>query len=118
MHDYQKLNVWKQAHAWVVEVYRKSGGFPGEERFGLTSQLRRAAVAVPTNLVEGCGRRSGKDVSHFVQIAIGSSNESEYLLHLARDLGYLDSQVAEQLMSEISSIRKQLISFQKRVESS
>ena len=117
IHDYQKLNVWKQAHEWVQEVYRNSRDFPKEEKFGLTDQLRRAAVAVPTNLAEGCGRKSERDVSHFIQIAIGSANESEYLILLAKDLGYLRQEKASELTDSIVSIRKQLIAFQKRIES-
>lgn len=115
-HDYRKLKVWMQAHQWVLSVYEVSRKFPKDECYGLTSQLRRAAVSVPTNLAEGCGRRSAKDISHFIQIALGSCNESEYLLTLAKDLGYLKLESANDLIEIINSVSRQLRAFQSRVE--
>ena len=81
--DYKKLRVFSLADELVVAVYRCSGTLPAEERYGLQAQLRRAAVSVPTNIVEGCARRSTKGYLHFITIALGSASELRYLLRLA-----------------------------------
>ena len=101
---YKKLIVWNKADKLVMGVYLKTRSFPREEIFGITSQLRRAAVSVPTNIVEGCGRQSSKDLRRFCSIALGSLNEVEYLLDLSSNLKYLkkDDYVA------LQSLRKEV----------
>src|SRR6476659_3045873 len=88
MQDFHNLIVWQKAHAWVLSVYTLTKRFPADERFGLTSQLRRAAASIPANLAEACGRGGKSEFSRFVQIAMGSAAEAEYHVLLARDLGY------------------------------
>ena len=83
MRDPRELKVFKRADALVPEVYAVTAAFPAEERYNLTSQIRRAVVSIPTNLVEGCSRRSQADFARFVEIAYGSAMELEYLLELA-----------------------------------
>jgi len=85
MKDFRKLDVWAKAHALTLAIYRVTAGFPTEERYGLTSQLRRACVSIPTNIAEGCGRNSDAELARFAEIAMGSSSEVEYLLLLSRD---------------------------------
>ena len=85
MKDFGDLKVWHEAHKLTLAVYRASAAFPREERYGLTAQMRRSAVSVPSNIAEGCGRR-GADFGRFMQIAMGSACELEYQLLLARDL--------------------------------
>jgi len=83
------LAVWQKAHQLVLQVYRITGSFPAEERFGLSSQMRRAAVSVPANLAEGFKKRGVKDKLNFYNIAQGSLEELRYYLILSKDLGYL-----------------------------
>ena len=88
MQDFRNLEVWSRAHKLTLRIYALTERFPRSEMFGLSSQLRRAAASVPTNLAEGCGRTQA-EFGRFVQISFGSACEVEYQLLLARDLGYL-----------------------------
>lgn len=88
--SFQELVVWQKAHQFVLDVYRLTRSFPADERFGLTSQLRRAAVSVPANIAEGFPKRSANDKVRFFNIAQGSLEEAHYYLLLAKDLGYGD----------------------------
>ena len=87
--DHRQLRVFHLADQLAVEVYRATKQFPNEERYGLQSQIRRAAVSTAANLVEGCARSTTKDYLHFVTIALGSASESRYLIDLATRLGML-----------------------------
>jgi|GEM_PF-379469 len=87
--DYTKIVAWQRAHEVTLEVYRLSQSFPAEERFGLTSQVRRAAYGAAANIVEGSARSSKREYLHFLNIAEASLRETEYFVLLARDLGYL-----------------------------
>jgi four helix bundle protein len=89
--SFEQLEVWKKAHALVLKVYKMSGAFPSDERFGLTSQLRRAIVSVPANIAEGFIKRSKSDKARFYNIAEGSLEECRYYFILARDLGFADT---------------------------
>jgi four helix bundle protein len=91
MRDFHGLIVWQKAHAIAIKIYQLTQRFPDGERFGLTSQLRRSAASIGSNLAEGCGRGGEAEFARFVQIAMGSASEVEYQLLLARDLGYLAS---------------------------
>lgn len=94
---YRKLEAWKSANELALEVYDATEVFPQKEMYGLTTQLRRAALSVPTNLVEGHGRQGKVERRHFVNIALGSLAETEYLLEFSAQLKYLDSSRYEQL---------------------
>ena len=115
MQDYRNLEVWKQAHLIVLDVYRLTGTYPKEELYGLVSQTRRAASSVPTNIAEGCGRGSDADFGRFLQIALGSATELDYHLLLAHDLGYGDTQTLNALSLKLDRVRKMLNAFLKRL---
>ena len=89
MKSFEELDAWEKAHGMVLAVYRASGTFPKEERFGVVAQLRRAASSVPANIAEGFGRRSTKDFLRYLEIAGGSLEETRYFLRLSKDLNYL-----------------------------
>lgn len=111
MRDFREIKVWQKAHQFALEIYRYTQGFPAEERFGLTSQLRGSATSVPTNIAEGCGRNSEKDFARFLSIAVGSISEAEYQVLLAQDLGYIPATVHHQLDAQANEIKRMLNSF-------
>lgn len=111
MKDYKKLNVWHKAHENVLDVYRLTKAFPKEEQFGLTSQLRRSIVSVANNIVEGCGKHTEKDFANFLQIALGSCQESEYLIMLSFQLEYLKKSDYEQISQQVGEAKAMLIAL-------
>ena len=116
MRDFHKLGIWQRSHQLTLDVYKVSKSFTKDELFGLTSQIRRAASSIPTNIAEGCGRASNKDYAHFLQIAIGSASEVEYELLLAHDLEYINEEVFKKLTSETIAIRKMIIKYQSELK--
>lgn len=104
MRPHQKLEAWSKAIELVTDVYRSSEHFPREERYGLTSQIRRAAVSIPANLAEGAGRRSPKEFAHFLSNSQGSASELETELIIANRLGYLDEATFAKLISQLERI--------------
>ena len=115
MQDFRNLLVWQKSHDLVLQVYRSSRDFPREESYGLTSQMRRAAISIPSNVAEGCGRGSDPDFARFLVIAMRSASELEYQLLLSRDLGYLDSITHQSLEEKIVEIKKMLTSLIQRI---
>lgn len=111
MKDFRKLKVWEKAHQLVLNVYRLTSAFPTEERFGLIDQIRRAAVSIPANIAEGCGRGSDADFARFFQIAMGSASELEYELLLARDLGYLHGPDHEMIEKHVQEVKQMITGF-------
>ena len=86
--DYKELDVWKKSIEFVESIYKATAKFPDEERFGLTNQLRRAAISIPSNIAEGSARQSDKEFIRFLFIAYGSSAEIETQLIIAKNLGF------------------------------
>ena len=97
-------------------MYKASHQFPVEERFGITSQLRRAGASIPTNIAEGVGRGGDADLARFLRIAMGSASEVEYLLLLARDLDYLDVGKHDTLSADVIAIKRMLTSFIRKLK--
>lgn len=118
MQRFTDLKVWQRSHALVLNIYRATEPFPSAERFGLVSQLRRAAASVPTNIAEGSERRSGQEYARFLNVAEASLAESEYLLMLSRDLGYLKHELASATLSEVAEIARMLHALRSKVEQS
>lgn len=108
MRDFKTLKVWQKAHQLTLDVYRQTKDFPTEERFGLTSQLRRSAASVPSAIAEGCGHSSEREFGRYCNIAAASASETEYPLYLARDLGYLPADVHRQLDSQVNEVKRML----------
>lgn len=115
MKDYKKLIVWQKGHDNAKLVYDFTKCFPKEERYGITSQIRRAVVSVPTNIAEGCGKFTQKDFARYLQIAFGSAQEAEYLSFLSFELGYLKEEQYVKTNSLINEVKAMLISLLKKV---
>jgi four helix bundle protein len=116
MQDFKKLAVWEKSHNLVVEVYRLTSLFPKEEIYGLTSQIRRASVSIPSNIAEGCGRDGNAELSRFLQIALGSTKELEYQILLAHQLSYLNDSDYENLNNGVVEVRRMLIALIKKLK--
>src|SRR6266478_1521427 len=108
MRNYRDLQVWEKAHRLTLAVYKVTVVFPKEERYGLTSQIRRASASIAANLAEGCGRRSDGEMARYVQIAMGSGAELSYHLLLARDLRLLGRASYSHLDSDLSEVMRML----------
>ncbi len=115
MRDHRKLKAFELADALALLVYAATREFPKEEIFGLTSQIRRAAVSIPSNIVEGCARKTEKDYLHFLDVAYGSLKELTYQISLAKRLGYAENatelenkteETAKVLCGLINALRK------------
>ena len=111
MKDFRTLLVWEKAHALVLAIYQATSVFPKQELYGITSQIQRAAVSIPTNIAEGCGKDSDAELRRFFTIAMGSSSELEYLLVLSRDLGYLTQDQYQTIQNNLVEVRKMLNAF-------
>lgn len=116
MQDYRNLLIWQKAHEVALTVYQITMGFPADERFGLTNQLRRASVSIPSNIAEGCGRDSDGDMRRFTQIAMGSANEVEYQLFLARELGFLDEGTHEAIDMQLKELKRMMNAFIRKLK--
>ena len=89
MKDFRSLKVWERSHQLTLDVYGVTAGFPREERYGLTSQIRRCSASIGANIAEGCGKRGNGEFQRYLQIASGSASELDYHFLLARDLNFM-----------------------------
>ncbi|MDY6950045.1 MAG: four helix bundle protein [Thermodesulfobacteriota bacterium] len=110
---HHRLEVWKRALAFVKSVYELTSSFPGDEKFGLVSQMRRAAVSVPSNIAEGSARNSRKEFVNFLHIAQGSIAELETQVLVSQELGFADEKALAWLLAELDEISKMIIGLQK-----
>jgi len=109
------LNVWGKAHALIKRIYQSTAAFPREELYGLTSQIRRACASVSTNIAEGCGRNSDAELARFLEIAMGSASEVEYLLLLTHDLNLINRSDYSELANEVVEVKRMLASLIKKL---
>jgi four helix bundle protein len=113
MQDFRNLKVWEKAQALTLDIYRSTRNFPSDERFGLTSQLRRSCSSIPANLAEGCARSRDVDFARFVNHSAGSASETDYHLLLARDLNYLETELYQSLYDQVTEVKRMLNSFER-----
>ncbi len=116
MQDYKSLKVWQNSHKFTLEIYNITAHYPKDEQWGLVSQMRRSSYSIPTNIAEGCGRRTNDDFAHFLQMSLGSANEIEYQILLSADLNYISSEQQERLNSEIKYIKSMLVNLISKVK--
>jgi four helix bundle protein len=107
--------VWEKAHQATLSIYKASATFPKEETYSLTNQLRRAAASIPANIAEGCGKNTQPDLANFLNMSLGSANETEYFLILSKDLSYLTEDQFLNLSSSINEVKAMLISLISKV---
>jgi four helix bundle protein len=111
MKNFKKLHIWSKAMDLTIDIYNQTKPFPKEERYALTNQIRRSSASIPSNISEGCGRRTIPDQAHFMDIAIGSSFELETQILLAKKLGYLSDEEADKTLNEIIFIQVALTNY-------
>ena len=108
MQDFRELKVWTKAHALTLAIYRATERFPAAERYGLTSQMRRAAASVAANIAEGCVKSTDADFARFLRISLGSASELEYFILLARDLTLLKDDLPDRLTADTQEVKRML----------
>ena len=115
MRDFREVDVWRKAHQLALDVYRMTDTLPKSEVFGVTAQVRRAAIAVPTRIADGCGREGDVEFAAQLHKARAASSELEYLLLLCKDLGYLPPEMYEALREDVVTVRKMLSGLLRRM---
>ena len=115
MHNYKNLQIWQQAMALVEDIYKLTASFPIEERFGLASQMNRAAISIPSNIAEGAGRNSDKDFAHFISIAIGSLYELNTQIVLSERLGFINQTQSQELQNQLDNLQRKSVSFKSKL---
>jgi four helix bundle protein len=116
MQDFRSLKVWQATHQMTCDLYKATMTFPATETYGLTNQMRRAAVSIGSNIAEACGRGGRSEFARFLRIAMGSASELEYQILLARDLGYLTIEANAALAARIVDVKRMLAALIGRVE--
>ena len=111
MHQFKELEIWKRSRQFCSEIYQITSAFPSDEKFGLTNQLRRASVSIPSNIAEGSSRNSNKDFSRFLEIAIGSAYEIETQILIASDLKFITIEQSSILIQKLAEIIKMISRF-------
>lgn len=117
MHNFKELKVWQKGKKFVKDIYILTRKFPKEELFVLTSQMRRAAISIPSNIAEGSGRGTDKDFARFIDIATGSSFELESQIYVACDLEYFSEDELDVYLDKVQEIQRMLFHFKKHLNS-
>ena len=117
MHKFKELGIWQKSKLFCSKIYNETASFPSDEKFGLTNQLRRASVSIPSNIAEGFGRNTDKSFSYFLDIAKGSLNEIETQLIISKELDFVkDENLFDELMLMIQEESKMIYSFSKTLK--
>jgi len=116
MKDFRDLIVWRKAHLLTLAAYKATTGFPRQELYGMTSQIRRCAASIAANIAEGCGKRGNPEFQRFLGIAVGSASELEYHFLLAHDLDFLDAVSYQKLNSAVVEVKRMLSALIRKVE--
>ena len=114
-HNFKELQIWQKSRVLVKDVYKLTSDFPQSEIYGLTSQMRRATVSIPSNIAEGSGRKTNKEFSRFLEIAYSSALELETQLYLSFDLEFIIESVLEEFLVKIDELQKMISSFDTKV---
>jgi four helix bundle protein len=118
MQNYKELRVWGKAHELTLEVYKVTKDFPKDELYSLTNQIRRASSSIPANIAEGCGKNTSNDFAKYLNISLGSANETEYFILLSKDLNYLSNETYETLNKLVNEVKAMLILLIQKVRTS
>ena len=118
MKTHRDLKVWSDSIKFVTKLYEITNDYPKNELYGITSQIRRAAISIPSNIAEGAARNSKKEFNNFLSIALGSASELETQLIISKNLNYLKKEIAESLIIELNSIQKMIHGLMKSLKSS
>lgn len=116
MKPHKKLNSWIKSFEFVKEIYLVTNSFPSDEKYGLTSQIRRASVSVPVNIAEGAARKGTKEFIHFLHISLGSLSELDTLILLSKELTFINEKECEQLIEKLDIIGKLIYGLIKNLE--
>lgn len=116
MRDFRKLSVWEKSHKLALLIYKSTSSYPKKEQYGLTSQMRRSASSIPSNIAEGCGQNSQPQFARFLNIAFGSASELEYQLILSKDLEFISTNKFKELIESVIEIKRMLSSLLQKVQ--
>jgi four helix bundle protein len=116
MHNFKELKVWKTGIEVTKVIFQITKSFPSIERYGLTSQMTRSAISIPSNIAEGCGRKTNKDFYQFLNIALGSSFELETQLIIANEFDYINQEILDNTSKTITDIQKMIYGLQKSLD--
>jgi len=117
MNNFEELSVWQKSVDFVAEVYKLVSDFPKVEKYGLTTQIKRSAISIPSNIAEGSGRNSDKEFLYFLSVATGSSYELHTQIILTQKLGLIDKEKTQNLISQLREIQKMIHGLQKYLQS-
>jgi len=116
MSDFRKLLIWQKSMALITKIYFSTNNFPKEEIFGLTSQIRRSSISIPSNIAEGSGRESDKDFLRFLNISTGSLFEMQTQLEIAKNIAYLNQEEFNNLYEDSREVERMLVAFIKKIK--
>ena len=116
MHNYKNLHIWQEGITLAQKIYEITGSFPTYEKYGIVSQMTRAAVSIPSNIAEGAGRSSNKDFANFLSIAMGSTFELHTQITICERVGYIDAETTKQLEIQTFSLQQKIAAYKQKIE--